>query len=106
MFALKRWRDSGPEPTEFDALRPYRPARYVREATREGRSVLLDIRTENYYGLDEVGTVIWSAIREGLTVPQIVDRLEAEYAAPRAMLEEDASNFLAELARSSLVVAG
>jgi hypothetical protein len=105
MFALKRWKDSGSQPGHFDALRPYRPAEYVTEATREGRSVLLDLRTERYYGLDEVGTAIWSGLRAGLTtLPEIVDWLEEEYEAQRKTIEADASSFMAYLARTSLVV--
>ena len=104
MFALKRWKDSGPVRGHFDALRPYRPAEYVTEATREGRSVLLDLRTERYYGLDEIGTAIWSGLRAGLTLPEIVDWLEAEYEAPRDTIKADASTFMARLARTSLVV--
>lgn len=104
MFALKRRKPAGP--AAGDDLRAYlfRPSPDVAVATKEGRAVLLDVRRERYYGLDEVGTTIWDGLQRGLTFTEIVDALEGEYDAPRAALEADVSQFVARLASSDLVV--
>lgn len=81
----------------------FRPGAQVGATGEGGHTVLLDYAGGQYYGLDEVGTRIWELVREGSTLGAIVDRLEAEYDAPRDVLEADASALLAELAARRLV---
>lgn len=81
----------------------FRPGAQVGATGEGGHTVLLDYAGGQYYGLDEVGTRIWELVREGSTLGTIVDRLEAEYDAPRDVLEADASALLAELAARRLV---
>ena len=45
----------------------------------EDESVLLDLASENYVGLDEVGTRIWQFIDGGETLPTIVATVLDEY---------------------------
>jgi hypothetical protein len=104
MFALRRRKQAGPPAGEDLRAYLFRPSPDVAVATREGRAVLLDVRRERYYGLDEVGTTIWEGLQRGLTFTEIVDALESEYDAPRATLEDDVSRFVARLASSNLVV--
>jgi hypothetical protein len=79
------------------AGRLFRPANRVATATLDERSILLDLQNERYLGLDEVGTRIWSLVRQGVPKDAIVDRLEEEYEATREQLEADVTAFLAEL---------
>jgi hypothetical protein len=81
-----------------------RPGRDVLSAVRDGRCVLLDLRSEQYLGLDEVGTLIWTCMEAGAAVDEVVERLSAEYDAPRAVLEADAGRFVEDLLRRRLVV--
>ena len=39
----------------------------------QGESVLLNVNTENYYGLDEVGTRIWAVLSEAPSIAAAVD---------------------------------
>jgi hypothetical protein len=47
-----------------------------------GESVLLNLASESYFGLDEVGTAMWSALVEHASVadalPAILDRYDAD----------------------------
>ena len=69
-----------------------------------GETVLLDLNSESYFGLDEVGTRIWSLINEGRAVGEVVDTLLDEYDVDRATLETDVSALLASLLEAGLVV--
>lgn len=77
--------------------RVFRPANRVATATLDERSILLDLQNERYLGLDEVGTRIWSLVRQGVPKATIVDRLEEEYDVTREQLEADVTAFLVEL---------
>ncbi len=101
MRALFRRRLAVPTP---EAIR-YRTAPNVVSAVQGERAVLLDARRGRYFGMDEVGALIWEGLWRGATVPEIVDGLEQTYAAPRAQLEQDVATFLAELWRRKLVEA-
>jgi hypothetical protein len=82
-----------------------RAAAHVRVARAEGRTLLLDERGARYWGLDEVGGVIWECVEERRDAVAIVDRLRARYDAPADAIEADARAFLAALVRARLVEA-
>lgn len=86
------------------AGRAFRPADSVRTATMDGRTTVLDLDHERYFGLDEVGTAIWELVRQQQTFEQIVERLEQEYDSPRDRVERDVIGFLSELRSRRLVV--
>ncbi|HET6764920.1 MAG TPA: PqqD family protein [Longimicrobiaceae bacterium] len=74
-------------------------------AAREGeRTVLLDPRGGEYLGLDEVASRIWELLDGATTAAGVVDRLEAEYDAPRATLEADCLALLTRLMGLGVVV--
>jgi hypothetical protein len=82
-----------------------RPSEYVSAVQRYDRTVLLDLRSERYLGLDEVGGAIWACVEAGLGEAEIVARLEAEYDAPTAQIAADVAAFLDRLHAARLVVA-
>ena len=73
--------------------------------TRElrGESVLLDLASERYFGLDEVGTGMWRALTGGATVEEALQALEGEYDVEPGRLRSDVANFIATLAEAGLV---
>ena len=100
---LRRWQAAASR----EAMRgceSVRPARDVLCAHVDDRCVLLDLRTEQYLGLDEVGSRIWSAVERGLTNAQMVQELAREYDAPTEVLERDTQRFLRDLYARRLVV--
>jgi len=70
----------------------------------DGEMVLLDMNTENYFGLDEVGTSIWQAIEENEGELQKVFRaLLDQYDVEEDVLRKDLSVFVDKLEKSGLV---
>jgi len=57
-------------------------------------SVLLNVETGIYFGLDEVGAEIWGQLVQGRSEDQIVDRLLDAYDVDRATLAADVATFL------------
>lgn len=68
-----------------------------------GETVLLDLESEQYFGLDKVGTRIWKLINDGATTHGLVERLLKEYEVERPQLERDVSDLLNELAAAGLI---
>jgi len=79
------------------------PADHVVSTVHGTRTVLLDVRNGHYWGLDEVGTRIWSLTEEGLQPTEIAERLAQEYDANADDLLTDVNNFLKNLEKSKLV---
>ena len=69
----------------------------------DGEMVLLDMESENYFGLDEVGTAIWQAMQEKETLKEVLDALLEQYEVETEMLENDLSDFVGKLVESGLV---
>ena len=53
----------------------FRCSEDVTSATHGGRTVLLDLRSESFFSIDELGLRIWSAIGRNASVDEIVARL-------------------------------
>ena len=45
----------------------------------EGESVLLNLQTEEYFGLDDIGTRIWQTLIEQDSIQAAMDALLVEY---------------------------
>ena len=68
-----------------------------------GETVLLDLVSENYFGLDEAGTRVWALLVEGASVGQIVNTLLDEYEVDRTTLEKDVNELLGNLVETGLI---
>ena len=69
----------------------------------DGEMVLLDMESENYFGLDEVGTAIWQAMQEKETLQEVLEVLLDQYDVEAEVLERDLSDFVGKLLESGLV---
>ena len=70
----------------------------------DGEMVLLDMNTENYFGLDEVGTAIWQAIEENNgELVKVLEVLLAQYDVEEDVLKKDLLVFVDRLVESGLV---
>ena len=65
--------------------------------------VLLDLASEHYFGLDEVGARVWMLLKEQKAAGQIVEELLQEYDVERAELEGDVLDLLAQLLDAGLI---
>jgi len=68
-----------------------------------GESVLLDLKTERYLGLNEVGTRMWQALLESDSIQAAYETLQAEYDATPQQLEEDLRDFIDRLLANNLI---
>jgi hypothetical protein len=69
----------------------------------QDETVLLDLDSENYFGLDSVGTRIWQLLNEGQDEVAIVNTLVDEYEVEREVLEKDISGLLNRLNEAGLI---
>ena len=69
----------------------------------EGEMVLLNLATGVYFGLDPVGTRIWSLIEARRSADEIVNTLTAEYEVDADTLVADLARFLDTLRDNALV---
>ena len=69
----------------------------------DGEMVLLDMNSENYFGLDAVGTDIWQAMQEKETLQEVLETLLEQYDVEEEVLKKDLLNFVDKLQESGLV---
>jgi ornithine carbamoyltransferase len=69
----------------------------------DGEIVLLDMNSENYFGLDSVATDIWQLLNEGKTLEETHAALLAIYEVDEAQLKEDLETFIQKLVDDGLV---
>lgn len=69
----------------------------------DGEMVLLDLASESYFGLDDVGTRIWAALVEHGTLPKAREALIAEFDVDPAVLDRDLERLVGELKQHGLV---
>jgi hypothetical protein len=65
--------------------------------------VLLDMDSENYFGLDSVGAVMWQVIEEKRVLKDVLDELLTYYDVEEERLKEDLLNFVENLRKSGLI---
>ena len=70
-----------------------------------GEIVLLDLASENYFGLDELGARIWHLLNSGSSVRALLDTLYEEYDVARETLESDVGELLEKLSEAGLISA-
>lgn len=102
MRLLKRRSAALPASVPADAT--LQPGRNVFVARCDGAAVLLDLKSEVYFGLDDVADAIWRGIESGRTVREIAAALSEEYDAGVEVLQADTQRFVAELMNRRLVV--
>ncbi|MDQ3012457.1 MAG: PqqD family protein [Acidobacteriota bacterium] len=66
-------------------------------------SVLLNLGSENYFGLDEIGTRMWLALTANATIQQAYESLLKEYDVADDVLRQDLSNLVEKLAANGLI---
>lgn len=79
-------------------------AAVVREL--DGESVILNVQSGIYFGLDRIGTRIWQLIDELGELDAIVRILEEEYDAERDVLRADVAALVAALLDKQLIIQG
>jgi len=68
-----------------------------------GETVILDLGSEQYFSLDQVGTQVWQLLKSGLSEAEVVETLLAEYEVDVATLSRDVSQLMTSLADAGLI---
>ena len=81
----------------------YKRSSEVVAATVGEKAFLLHISDWIYLELNEIGRRIWELLDEGKTVPQVVDKLEEEFAVERELCTSDTAELLNTLEEKHFV---
>lgn len=68
-----------------------------------GETVLLDLNSENYFGLNDVGTRIWQLIQEDGDLQKVYDTMLDEYDVDKKQLGKDMEELVARLVDAGLI---
>ena len=78
----------------------------VLSQTVDKEAVLLDLKNELYYGLNEVGARIWQLLQEDNSLEQIKEVLLEEYDVDETLLQKDLDTLVSALKQADLIRAG
>jgi Coenzyme PQQ synthesis protein D (PqqD) len=67
-------------------------------------TVILDLESGTYYGLDAVGARAWQLMTSGQTLAQVCETMLAEYEVQPEQLQQDIAALVQSLADQKLVV--
>lgn len=70
----------------------------------DGESVLLNLRSDRYFGLDDVGTRMWQLVVDHGDLATVLGVLLDDYAVEEAVLQRDLATFIAQLAEAGLLI--
>lgn len=85
--------------------RRYRAAAHVLAQSSGDEVVLLDLRTEQYFGLDAVGGELWTALEVGRTPDEVAETVCRSYRVTPEVVRADMAELLAALLDAELLVA-
>ena len=68
-----------------------------------GETVILDLNSEGYFGLDEIGTRIWQLIQDHKDLQTTTSTMLDEYNVEEKQLEKDIQTLLAKLNDAGLI---
>jgi hypothetical protein len=69
----------------------------------EGESVLLNLESEQYFGLDEVGTGMWAALTRADSIEAAYQALLGEYEVDAEQLRQDLQTLIEKLVEKGLL---
>lgn len=81
----------------------YKQPDHVLCQTVDNEMVLLNLDTESYYALDEIGLRFWQVLLEVNTLEDALDTLETEYDVDRNTLSRDLTEFASKLHAKGLL---
>ena len=88
-------------PTPFDSVVSVAPDVLIRSVGEE--SVVLNLQTEHYLGLDDISTRIWHLLTGGNSIQSAYQAVLAEYDVDPEQLRQDLDDFVQELLQLGLI---
>ncbi|MEO5598614.1 MAG: PqqD family protein [Novosphingobium sp.] len=71
-----------------------------------GETMLLDLASGTYFGLDPIGGRLWSVLEQGGTLAQACEQMAGDYDVARDVLETDMLALVGQLVEKRLLVTG
>ena len=71
----------------------------------DGEAVLLDFNTGRYFGLNTVGTRVWTLLASGASVADVTRAIEGEFEASANDVARDVDELVSQLVSRGLLVA-
>jgi hypothetical protein len=71
--------------------------------TFENESVLLNLDSEGYHGLDDMGTHMWEALTSSENIQVAYEKLLADYEVEPSQLRQDLDDFVAKMVQRGLL---
>ena len=68
-----------------------------------GETAMLEMKEGVYYGLNEMGTIIWELIQKPVTVQEIIDHILEEYDVDEETCFQDLVELVQEMIKNHLV---
>ena len=68
-----------------------------------GETVILDLKSESYFGLDEVGTRVWQLLQEHGDLQKVFDAMLEEFDVDANTLASDMKNLINDLIEKGLI---
>lgn len=65
--------------------------------------VLLDLKSESYFGLNPVGARVWQLLQEGAGQSALVETISGEFKAKPSQVERDVADLLERLVEAGLL---
>ena len=69
----------------------------------DGEMMILDMNSQNYFGLDSIGSVIWQIMQDEKSIDSILERLLERYDTSVDILKRDLFIFIDELVSNRLI---
>jgi hypothetical protein len=69
----------------------------------DGESVLLNLKSESYFGLDDVGTRMWQVLTSSESVAAAQASLVSEYDVEPEQLQQDLDKLITQLVEHGLI---
>lgn len=69
----------------------------------EGEAIILNLATGIYFGLDAVGTRMWTVLAESSSVRRVVDVIGGEYDVEPRIAEQDVLDLVNQLVEKGLI---
>jgi hypothetical protein len=70
----------------------------------EGEAVILDLASGRYFGLNAVGTRIWTLLDAGTPIEEIIQAVAEEYDADAEQIDRDVKALIEALSSRGLIV--
>jgi hypothetical protein len=80
-----------------------RSERAIFRAVDDGSGLVLHLDTADYFGLNQVGGVIWDLLGDGTSWEALIGDMKTRFEDPPPSLEQDTAAFLQELHSRDLV---